>query len=312
MMHPNTSLCLRTYTVVIEIMNQLAPSDVSAFVHAVGLYHVVTDETLHRYMNLTREVTMIDPEIGPLMRSKNPVLIVGRDVSELVKMYRSPCTYWRVHRTRKMHTIWVMILNTIPITTTNPHPAWNESGYTVMNRDGTTNTIETRIHAGNLRAHPNRGSCKGLICNTGISASTVILPPMNRWPSCLMNETMWSNETWATAGPTDRGTVTILYATPYSNMTRYVTGCLHTKIDELSTRLDDMDVIPYVNLGINRIRYSPPMTRYSRPSELCTYTTPPPDEFMHRFSIRFSVERTTRDTSGCMIKEVTSYGFMSG
>lgn len=107
---PGISRFISNFVVMKNVMDYLAPTDVSAFIYATRFYYAMTESLNAKYMNVEREIVMCQPWIIPVSEHGHPVAAVGDDIYKMIDMFNNPFKYWSKGVLKKRDTFEVLLV----------------------------------------------------------------------------------------------------------------------------------------------------------------------------------------------------------
>lgn len=182
--NPSTNRFISTFVVMKAVFDHLAPTDVSALVHATRFYNMMSESMRDQYMNIEREVSMCQPWTNSVIDHGHLVAIVGRDIYQMTKMFKDPFSYWSKGnwRQRATHEVWLVAQNKYMMRGTENYP---KGDFMLISRDGNV-LFKPRSWVYNKCSHP----ASTLVCNDDWCGQSWTIPSCmlfnpDNWPLCI-------------------------------------------------------------------------------------------------------------------------------
>lgn len=236
------------------IMEYLQPTDVSAFIYATAFYNKMRRSDMARYMNIGRQARMSVPWVGDVLDAKNPVLLIGEDLYRTTAMFTVPATYWRKKGMNFVPSFkfWLLPLSKVSLhihETGQPNPE-----LTWMYKDGTIETLSNLQFHNLVGGHLHNWDCKGSICQGRLPGGRVMLPIMDRWPSCA--KPFCEGHTagdWVTLNERTTDSVKFEYKFDYTHSPHEIRIYKDNDLAKFMATIDKITHTPYINLLSNEM-----------------------------------------------------------
>lgn len=185
-----STTCMKSYTFMEGLAIHLSASDVSAFLHGTRLFRMVGDEFKKKYMNISRDLHMVEDWLKQMTKDGNVVMAMGRDLDLLMDRYTKPMTHWVMHPDTKVSTILLMTMSRVGFSCLPEHRYVAGDG--IMESYGITaetinkmwikkngEIVEGKVRDANWRHRMKYG---GSPLNPTIPVEMLRLPGPDMWP----------------------------------------------------------------------------------------------------------------------------------
>ena len=246
----------------------------------------------------TKILTGLHPWIAEMHAKKNIVIIAGRDIRDVLENEDSDVDDYLV---RNMYppSLWVMVVRTNMNTVLRGLA--DEVGD--MDLDMFVNEYGSICHRSYedkqamMIKHEGVENCNGSICNSYISANTILHPGPNMWPTC--NE-WWKNDKrgrWYVSNMTHMGYASFTGANVCSRNEEYIDASVIKKIHLFEDVNMGIERIPYIVVGTNKIMYS------VRQKDVSKAMDTNPDEYEDLMTTGITTEKVRKITFPILCKE---------
>lgn len=181
--NPSTNKFISNFVIMTALFDYLAPTDISAFVYATRFY-MLSESMREKYMNIEREVLMCQPWINPVIHHGHQVAIVGRDIYQMIKMFKDPFQYWSngMWRRRAALEVWLVAQNKYMMRGTGNYPTGD---FMLVSRDGNV-SFKPRSWVRSRYSHPaSIEVCNNEWCGQAWTVASCMLFNPDIWPRCI-------------------------------------------------------------------------------------------------------------------------------
>ncbi|KAJ4167386.1 hypothetical protein NW754_011201 [Fusarium falciforme] len=184
-------VCAANYPILVGIVKNLSSTDTSAFLYATGLWRLVGDGFMKRFMTIERELSFISgcgEWIDDLRERGDTVLVVGDAVNILMNRYNRLVSYWTDVKNGIITSnckVWIIGVSRVGYVVTRLDAHRSVYGVDLAEVDNYKMSESGEIVRldGPGRACP--GGCHGSICKSLLPVGTPLLPGPGKWPRCV-------------------------------------------------------------------------------------------------------------------------------
>ena len=251
-------VCISAYPILDGIMNNLTATEVSAFLYALHLLGEVHDSVKKTYMNVRRDLGYVEGWVDDLLQRGDPVVLAGRDLSEMEWMYKKPETYWNQKKVIPQFTLWCLGMSRVgyqcrkAIKKARATRQWYQIGEICRHGIAEDGTIKKKT--GGMMKHGS-STCFGstVRCDSLLDSDHMFVPGPGTWRDCYWNLIgNWADKYHSTKV----NNITLHFGSQFSNDHLVVDSFPGKSMPDITGYIEDLSTIKYMNMKTNKIRYA--------------------------------------------------------